>query len=189
VKKRKDMENHCSRSLFRRFLGDRDATATAEFALVFPLMFTLLMGVDELGTGIMINQKCIAATQMVADLVARNVTVDGAQLDDYIRAGQLALNPYDTTPLGFDITSVSYNSDDEPVEDWHYTVNMTHTDHGLNRTAGLGVEGDGALVVAVAYNYRPPLSSTIVSQIDMEEFAFSRGRRVANIACPSCPAP
>lgn len=170
-------------SLVKRWWKDRDATSTAEFALVFPVLLTMLMGVDELGTGIMINQKVIASSQMVADLIARNTNVTNDMLDDYIGAGKLALDPYSTQTLGFDITSIQYDQNNNPQEAWHYTVNMAHNDDGLNRSVGLGVNGDGALSVAVTYIYTPPISSFVIHQINMEEVAFSRGRRIAVVTC------
>jgi Flp pilus assembly protein TadG len=163
-------------SLFKKFLADTAATAAAEFTLIFPLLMTMLMGLNEVGTGVMINQKSIAAAQIVADLIARNSTVNDTVLDQAIQAGKLALDPYNTQDLGFDVVSIQFDKNNNPQEVWRHTVNMAPNNDGINRSAGLGVSGDGVLAVTVTYNYRPPLSSYIVSSIGMEEIAFSRGR-------------
>jgi Flp pilus assembly protein TadG len=158
-----------------------DGTAAVEFVLVFPVLLMLLVGVDELGTGIMIDQKTVAASQMVADLIARNKSVTRAQLDDYITAGKLALDPYSTDTLGFDIVSIQYDANNKPQQVWRYTLNMTPNDDGINGAAGLGVSGDGVLAVTVTYNYVPPLGSMVIHSIPMEETAFVRGRESAVI--------
>ena len=180
------MNGNVIRTWIRNWWADRNATAAVEMVLVFPLMLTMLMGVDELGTGIVTDQKCIAASQMVADLIARNNTVTTAMLDDYINAGKLALDPYSTETMGFDIVSIQYDVNNNPLEVWRYTVNMTPNNDGITRSIGLGTHGDGALAVTITYNYTPPISSFIVKNIPMEEIAFSRGRQTAVIACTGC---
>lgn len=166
-------------SLAAHWWQSREGTAAVEFVLVFPIMLIMLIGVDELGTGIMINQKCIAASQMVADLIARNKTITQAQLDDYITAGRLSLDPYSTATLGFDIVSIQYDSNDAPQQVWRYTTNMQPNDHGMTGAAGLGVSGDGVVAVTVHYYYTPPFSGVVVHDIPMEEIAYIRGRSSA----------
>lgn len=170
------------KSLAARWWRSREGTAAVEFVLIFPLLLIMLVGVDELGTGIMINQKCIAASQMVADLIARNKSVTQAQLDDYVTAGGLALDPYSTATLGFDIVSIQYDASNNPQQVWRYTSNMQPNNDGITGAAGLGVNGDGVLAVTVTYNYVPPLASMVIHTIPMEEIAYTRGRQSAVIS-------
>ncbi len=167
------------KSLGRQWWTNREGTAAVEFVLIFPLLLTMLVGVDELGTGIMINQKCIAASQMVADLIARNKSVTEAQIEDYVTAGRLALDPYSTASLGFDIVSIQFDASNNPQQVWRYTNNMTANNDGLNGATGLGVSGDGVLAVTVTYTYVPPLASMVIHTIPMEEIAYIRGRQSA----------
>jgi Flp pilus assembly protein TadG len=169
------------KSLAGKWWASRDGTAAVEFVLVFPIMLIMLVGVDELGTGIMINQKCIASAQTVADLIARNKSITQAQLDDYVTAGRLALDPYSTATLGFDIVSLQFDSSNNPQQVWRYTTNMQANSDGIDGAAGLGVSGDGVLAVTVTYYYTPPFASMVINAIPMEEIAYIRGRASAVI--------
>jgi len=166
----------------KRFVADETAAAGIEFALVFPIMLILLLGIFDVGNALMAGQKTIVASQIIADLIARNVEVDDDMIDDIVRAGQLALDPVDTADMGVDIVSIEYDSDDEPQVVWRETRDMTEDPEILDRAEGLGVEGDGLLAVTVDYQYRPVFGNIVIDTINMRERAYARGRRTA-IVC------
>jgi Flp pilus assembly protein TadG len=170
------MKPHSLKNFLREWRRSNEGTAAVEFVLVFPILMIMLMGVDEIGTGIMVDQKTIAATQIVADLIARYSNVTDDDLANVVKAGQLALDPYDTSPLGFDIVSIQFDKNNNPQELWRDTVNMAPNNDGINRSVGLGVSGDGVLAVTATYKYTPPMGSYIISSINMEEVSFARGR-------------
>ena len=172
------MENSINiHELFKRWRTDEDGLALMEFVLIFPLMITILFGVYDLGNGFLVNQKTIASSQIISDLITRNVSITEDELDDIIMAGQLALAPYDTANMGYDIVSVSFDSDDNPVEEWRRTVNMTANQTAFDSTTALGAEGDGVVVVSITYNYEPVFGGFVIDNIPMMEVSFARGRR------------
>ena len=79
--------------LWVRWWGNRDGIAATEFALVFPIMFMLLLGVIELGNGLLANQKVLSASQIVSDLLTRTEEVTDDQLEE-------ALNQLPVTSFG-----------------------------------------------------------------------------------------
>lgn len=168
--------------ILKRWFYDTAAAAAAEFALIFPILMVLLVGVYELGNAISINQRSIAASQIIADLIARNASVDAVMIDEAIRAGELAVEPYSLEEMGVDIVSLEYDDNDEPQVVWRETRNMDENDDAVDRAVGLGVEGDGALVVTVQYIYNPIFGSPLTHDIVMQELSFARGRRTAIIA-------
>lgn len=161
----------------RKLISDTTATAAAEFTLIFPLLMTMLLGVFELSNAISINQRSIAASQIIADLLARNMTVDQAMLDDAIRAGQLAVEPYGLDDMGVDIVSLEFDENDDPQEVWRYTSNMNENPDALEDAVPLGAYGDGAVVVTVQYQYHPYFGSMVIDEFTMQEMSFARGRR------------
>ncbi len=56
--------------ILKSYFRDERATALVEAALFFPVMFTLLMGIFDIGNGIILNQKTITSSQIAADLLA-----------------------------------------------------------------------------------------------------------------------
>lgn len=172
----------------KRWISEERGTALTESVILFPVMISLLMGCYDLGNGISVNQKTIGASQIIADLTARNRSVDMTLMNDIVNAGELALDPYGTGPFGYDIVSVEFDEDGQPVVLWRITQNMDENDDAVESTQGLGVEGEGVVVVTTTYSYRPYFANFVVDEINMNEVAFLRGRRSATVTCSDCPS-
>lgn len=166
----------------RNWIRNEDAIAASEFVLIFPVLFFMLIGIWDLGNGILTGQKLIAASQMVADLVSRNKNMTDDQLAETYIAGQLAMEPYDGSKLVIYIMSISYD-DDGPTEVWHKLYPASAPEDPdvlttmLDKAKGLAPSGGGTLAVNALYRYTPDFGQYVVGTIDMDEMAFSRGRR------------
>ena len=95
--------------------GDRSGAVAAEFAMILPVMVALLFGVYDLGTAIVINQKAIASSQIMADLVSRSVAVTQDELDDIVFAGQEAMRPYTIADFSYSVVSVEFAADPDDL--------------------------------------------------------------------------
>jgi Flp pilus assembly protein TadG len=165
-----------------RFLSDCGGIAAVEFTLVFPILFTMIIGVWGVGNGVLVDQKTIAASQIIADLICREESVDDDQIDEAIKAGELAISPFDTTPYVVDIVSVQFDEDGNPEELWRVTTKGATPDPDLvGRTRGLGGEGEGAVAVRVTYTYTPLVGASTWGRIHLSEIAFGRGRKSATV--------
>jgi Flp pilus assembly protein TadG len=162
--------------VFYRWRDESHAVASIESALVFPVMLLLLVGVYDLGNAILVNQKTIRASQIVADLVTRENIMTDDLLFEAVEAGRLAFAPLSSDSYGIDIVSIRFdeNSDSEVV--WRETVNMTPLSDVLGKVDSLASPEEGVVVVSVVYNYEPLISGFAISAIGMRETAFSRGR-------------
>lgn len=171
-----------------RWVREERATALTESVILFPVMISLLMGCYDLGQGISVNQKTIGASQIIADLTARYRSVDMTMMNDIVQSGQLAIEPYSTVPFGYDIVSVEFDDDGQPVVLWRITENMDENDTAVQSTVGLGGEGEGIIVVTTSYQFRPYFANFVVDEINMNETAFLRGRRSSTVTCADCPS-
>lgn len=174
-------------ALLTRWGREEKAVAAVESAILFPVMITLLMGVYDIGNGIVINQKTITASQVMADLVARNQFVDMDAVNDIAVAGRMAMEPFATNTMGYDVISVEFDEDEEPEVLWRVTSNMVANEHALDSTEIIAEAGNGVIVVTVSYEYKPFFSHFIVDEINMQEVAYLRGRRSATVTCGDCP--
>ena len=163
--------------LAKRFCKDRRGTALIEAALLIPVMMTLLMGVYDVGNGIMINQRTITASQIAADLISRDFAVTSGQLNEAIEAARLSFQPYDATPFGIDIASIEFDDTQQPVVLWRETRNMAPNETAVDSVAGLGEEGSGLIIVTVRFSYVPHFGQLFMDAFNMQEVAFTRGRR------------
>lgn len=161
----------------RNWLSNEDGVAVMEAAMLFPVILVLLMGVYDLGSGIALAQKSITSSQIAADLVSRNRTMDATNLDDLIEGAKLAFEPYDTHSFGIDVVSIAFDQNKNPVVLWRETRDMLPNNVAVASVAGLAPEGEGMIIVTVNYAYTPMFSKFFTDDIDFSEVAFARGRR------------
>ena len=174
--------------ILKKFKKSEDGNALVETAILFPIFLSLLMGVYDLGNGIVVNQKSIASSQIVADLVARNRELNMDTINDIVRAGRMALEPYDTSDFGYDIVSVQFDEDGDSTILWRVTENMNPNDDGITTAETiLELENEGLVIVTTEFGYTPYFAEFVTDQIDMREVAFLQGRRSSLIECDDCP--
>ena len=163
---------------FHSFLKEENGTAAMEAVMILPVLITLLMGTFDLGFGIALNQKTITSSQIASDLVSRNRTVSATLVDDIIEAARVTYQPYAINGFGIDIVSLEFDEDGNPQILWRETRDMSPNDSAVNSTANLGAaEGEGMVIVTVRYIYEPVFTRLFAENFDLEEVAFSRGRR------------
>lgn len=163
--------------ILQRYIGEEKATAFVEAAIFIPIMLTLLMGVFDIGNGIIINQKTITSSQIAADLVGRVKSVDQSDVNNIVEAARLAYQPHGTSDFGIDIVSIEFDENGDPLILWRETINMQPNQNAVDSTAGLSPEGEGIIIVSVNYDYQPLFTQLFVDNFEMQEVAFSRGRR------------
>ncbi|HPF77897.1 MAG TPA: hypothetical protein PLF01_01275 [Alphaproteobacteria bacterium] len=183
---RKITKKYSSHSGFKNYLEDESGLSFMETVVLFPVLLSMLMAVFDLGQGIVINQKTVAASQVIADLITRNKVVNTDLINDVVNAGELAFAPYPSDTFGYDIASVEFDEDGDPVVLWRVTENMDPDDSPIDSTIGLGAEGEGVVVVSVVYTYTPFFSNFVVDEFRMNELAFLRGRKSATVPCTDC---
>lgn len=160
-----------------------DGIAAAEFAMIFPVLFFLLLGMVDLGQGILTNKKVITASQMAADLVTRQLIADDDDLADAILAAQLAIQPLNSDNLGIDIASIRFEGDNaDPTVIWRETVNMPPNGTIEASSDGLGVENEGLIAVTTQYTFQPTFVGRFINEINMREVSYMRGRRNSFVA-------
>ena len=187
LKKNKMIKKIFNKIKSSRYSQDESGLSVVEMGILFPVLLSMMMAVYDLGQGIVVNQKTMAAAQIIGDLVTRVEVVDFDMVTDVINAGELALAPYSTVTFGYDIASIVFDEDSDPVILWRVTENMDQSDSAINSTEGLGEEGEGVVVVSVAYEYVPYFSSFVIDSFNMTERAFLRGRKSATVTCLDCP--
>jgi Flp pilus assembly protein TadG len=167
-------------NLIRRWKSQTQGAAMMEAAILFPVLLTMLFGVYDIGHAITANHKMITASQVAADLITRTPSVSTDELNQAIEAAGLAMAPYaDGSSIGIDIISVRFDEDDNPQQVWRETRNMNinQNDAALEKSRGLGTEGEGAMIVTVLYDYVPTFGNVVIKNFRLRETAFARGRR------------
>lgn len=167
------------KSSLKAYSSEENAVAAVEVALLFPVLFMLLLGLLDVGYGILASQKTIRASQVVSDLIARKSTLSSDDISEAIEAGRLALEPFDTSSFGIDVVSIYFDEEGDSQVCWRETVNMSTNDNALESMNDIGTDGEGAVAVTVRYIYSPDFSSHVIGDLTMKEVSFTRGRKSA----------
>ena len=161
------------------WIESEDGIAAAEFGLIFPILLVMLLGTFDLGNGILAAQKTIRASQVTADLITRSRTVNDTDINEAIDAGELALQPFPTDEYGVDIISIRFNEDAEPEIVWQVTQGNITAITDLSDATPLAEANSGVVMVTTNYTFEPAFGDFLFGDIEMQERAFSRGRRSA----------
>lgn len=172
------------KKLFSQWQRAQEGVAATEAAFVFPILCILLLGTYDMGNAVVTNNKIIRASQITADLLTRAPNVTNTDIDEAIEAGELALQPYDTTSYGVDVVSVRFDEDAEPIIEWRETRNMTASPTILETVLPLAEANNGVVVVTIQYQYDPlfagfSMGEFSINDMPMQERAFARGRKTA----------
>jgi len=161
----------------KKWQDNDEGNVMIESVLVLPIMLTMMLGIIDIGTGLMVNKKLITSSQIISDLLARRDSVNSADVADAMEAGQLVMFPYDLMDFGIDIAGIRFDGvGATPLVEWRETDNMAPNVSVLAGSDGLGTEDEGVIAVTVSYSYVPRFSSFAVNPILMEEVAYVRGR-------------
>lgn len=162
--------------LYRRWLQETQGIAAVEAALIFPVLMIMMVGVFDLGYGILAAQKTIRASQITADLVTRLSIIKENEIQEAVQSGRLAMVPYDETSYGVDIISIAFDDDAEPQIVWRETVNISPAPSVLSDVAALSEPNSGVVMVLSQYSYKPTFTGFLFDQMELKERAFAKSR-------------
>lgn len=92
------------------FVRGRRGVAAVEFALILPLLITLLLGTFEITRAVEINRKVNNAASVVADLITSSEEANlYNNLEDFFQAGKLMLSPYDDSPISITVSVLRFD--------------------------------------------------------------------------------
>ncbi len=165
------------KTAFKKWFRDNKAVAAIEMGMLLPLMLTILMGMFDTGYAVLTSQKVVNASQTVGDLIGRHDVINDALLDEYIKAGELVLQPNDPASYGIDIVGIQFDGDpDSPEEIWRETRNMSPNINIVQGAMGLGEDGEGVIAITVKYTYEPFFTSDFMGTFDIWEMSYIRAR-------------
>lgn len=161
------------RQLTARFLVNRCGVAAIEFAYIAPLMLLAMIGTLEAARAVAIHKRFQRATDMVADLVAREKAIGSnsseatAALDGMMKSIAHVMKPYSSTVMQLGIIAVRAKSTDATSTrvEWSYahsgySVPAKCATYAMPAT-GMLSNGGAAIVVESKYTFSPMLANLI----------------------------
>jgi len=181
------------RNSLRKFLHDRRGLGAVEFALIAPLLLLIYLGSVDLADGVDTNKKVSRSASVLADLVARQLSVTKDDLDDMFNIGRASLLPYGRSSPKIRITAIRIDGTASannltPKVDWSY-ANIADFAVKKGSTGAIPVslvgEGSYFIKVDVELDYKP-LNSWISTSIPMSETYYLAPRYTNTIPCTNC---
>jgi Flp pilus assembly pilin Flp len=181
----------------RSFARSERGSTTIEFALIAPLLLTLIFGVVEITNMLREDRKVSLADQTMIDMVSRLETVDEADRQELADAIQLVLQPYN---LDYQATVAYVAFDDKGKPDFssgsktkQFAVRGSYlfSDAELAKLAkGLSVGNDGVIIGRVSSAYLPILANVpfIATGVRLTSFNAERPRtKSVTVQIPEIP--
>jgi Flp pilus assembly protein TadG len=151
-----------------------------EFALVFPILVMMFLGLVEFGEAFAVNRKLTNAASTVSDLVAQVATITPSDLNDIARVAEEIVKPYAVTPMRTVVSSVEADKDGNVKVAWSYA----HGSGAAAREAGTAftlpsglIEPNSSIIVAETfYQFSPSVGMFLTGPIQLSGEAFFRPR-------------
>lgn len=176
-----------------RFRTNREGVAAVEFALIAPLLVTLMLGAIEVTQSIWADSKVEQATSTIGDLVARTPIMSDTEFRALGAAGPLVMRPNDSTGASFTVTSIlgckkdpgnaqsevdfyvlwSRIWQDSTVKTSPYRVDEKFN----NQPEDLDIaDGNTLIVTEGEYEYIPRIARKLGTTVPMGGYAFHQPR-------------
>jgi Flp pilus assembly protein TadG len=177
-------------SMLRNVFKDRLASAAIDFAMIFPIMIVMFLGIYEVANAIIVYMKVIDAADTISDLTAQYRSVASSDLTNIYTAGQMIMEPSPGSGLSTSIASVTFNaSTGNPSVTWQVSrgSNAPAMSDAASAATGLGSPGDTVIEAEATYTYTSLFQFVLPYGITMTSRVFARPRYVTSITCTSNP--
>jgi Flp pilus assembly protein TadG len=173
-----------ARRFLRRFARDRRGLSAVEFALVAPMMLTLLFGSVEGSNLLVADRKVTSVASTTADLTAQARTLERSDLDDIFAAARALLVPYNTTRVRIVVSSVVLDGNGRPEIAWSegYNTGAHAEGSSFSLPDGLIASALSSVIVAeVSYTYESGVGLFYKDGITLRDTFYVRPRRTTQI--------
>jgi len=191
--------------VFGRFRREERGLAALEFALILPVLITMLFGMGELSLAVFARSAVSQAASTVADLVAQASAPGATDISNVYYAANTILYPYypqmSSAKPSIRITSVIFDTATKSPTTgkvaWSCAQAGSASFTPATRAEGSTVtftqpllsDGSSVVMAEVAYSYASPTTKVITGAFTMRDNFYTKPRRVAQIPKPaSCPS-
>lgn len=172
------------RALGKNGASDTRGVSAVEFALILPVMLTLLFAGAETTTGLQINRKVTNTARALADLASQSATLSNAEIANILNAAADVLAPFPIANAKIVVTGIQTDKYGVSRVVWSSAKNMTayNKDAVMTLPADLRpAAGTEAFFVLseVKYTYTPAVAYLISGSINISDRLYM-GPRVGN---------
>jgi len=176
--------------LTRRFLKEKKGLAAIEFALIGPVLATLLMGTIELCEALGAHQKVTMLASSAADLVAQTTSVSASNMSDVFSAVSAIMYPYPSSNAQIIISSIVSDGNGNGTVAWSQAQNGTPLTvnaaiaipTGLMDKTQCAKGACSVILATITYPYTSPVSKMFIGTVNMTDYFYARPRKSATVS-------
>ncbi|SRR5665213_172908 len=181
----------------RTFLKAKGGLAAIEFALIGPLLATMLMGTIEMCNALSCKQKVAMLASASADLVAQTASISSSGMTDVFNAVTAIVYPFSATGTKIVISSVMSDGNGNGTVAWSETQNGTalavnsavtlpqpimSTCDSTGACVPCAKNACSVILAQVSYAYTSPVASFLIGTINMTDYFYARPRKSVSVA-------
>lgn len=167
------------RPILRAFAADARGAAAIEFGLILPVLVVLHLGVAEFVQAWQVRTRVAQVAATISDITSQARSVTSDDITDIFVAGDVILNPNDTTTLGSRLTSMSADEDGVVTIDW--SVSDNYRGDAVSLPPGFLGPNESVVIADVVYKYEPMFDLVIPTAFDMRHTSYARPRISAKV--------
>ena len=143
--------------IVRRLWGDRLGVSAVEFALVLPIMLTVLFGGFELSRLQAVSRKVTLTTRAIADLTTQNVSMSSSDLNTILAASAQIFAPFNTSGMKIVVSELYVTVAGLASVQWSQAMNTTPLTSGQIEIVPVNLAAPGTYLIwcTVSYTYTP----------------------------------
>lgn len=163
-------------------LRNERGSAAVEFAVIVPIMLTLLFGVVEFSSAIAVDRKVTLVARTLSDLTSQSSCVMQADLDGFLTTGKSILTPYSTTPLRSTITQVKVDDNLDPKVVWSKGTAPRGNGSSVSIPSGLRIKNSHLIMAEVEYLYTPVgIGYVMKANVNLKDQTYTRPRQSESV--------
>ncbi|HBH26060.1 MAG TPA: hypothetical protein DDX54_01470 [Rhodospirillaceae bacterium] len=176
----------------KTWIADTAGAAAVEFAFIVPVLAVMLIGLVDLGNGILVSQKTVNAAQAAANMLTREASVNVSTINDTVAAVNLIMRPYsENMDVDVHVIGIEFADDEEdpaPIVAWEQSTGAWRitAPSPEERVASIAAPGEAVILVGVHVAYSPIMAGSIVGDLSLEFVSLTRGRQNEGVSCTDC---
>ena len=185
-----------------RLVRDRRGVSAVEFAMIAPVLFLMLFGMDETASAVMAQRRVSHATSEIGDLVSQYTTISAPQASDGLYSSSWVLAPFATSNTSGTllyqerVTSIMMDGSSTPRVNWSCsaagqpslnalsagaTMTSLPKDSSGNYILLSTTAGDSVVMVESTYAYTSPLQYVITNGITFTNTFYYKPRESTQV--------
>jgi Flp pilus assembly protein TadG len=161
-----------------RLLSDRKGLSGVEFALILPIIITILAASEDLGQALMVDRRMNQIAATASDIVSQQSNWSGTSLDGILTGTATIIQPFSTSKLTILVAVVNVDSSLNATVSWSRGYNTTALTAGAASPVTLSStilqSGVQMIVSKATYSLTTPFAALLKPVTGLSSYTYTR---------------